>query len=56
MKLIQKLPRHESISGQICSECNCAISNHNVEVDTKKPNSMIKLHSCRICKSKDCAW
>lgn len=56
MKLIQKLPRHESITGQICSVCLHAVSNHNVEVDTKKLNRIVKLHNCRICKCRKCAW
>ena len=56
MKLVQKLPRDESNSGQICSVCFHAVSNHNVEIDTKKPKQSAKLHSCLVCKSRKCAW
>ena len=56
MKLIQKLPRHESNSGQICSVCLHAVSNHNILIDTKKPKQMAKLHSCLVCNCRKCAW
>ena len=55
-KLIQKMKRHESNSGQICSECGCAVSNHNIEIETTNPFIPTKLHSCNTCKSKRCAW
>lgn len=56
-KLIQKMKRYESNAGQICSVCFHAVSNHNIEVDTKKPSySMAKLHSCNTCGSKRCNW
>lgn len=54
--IIQKLPRHESNAGQICSTCNHAVSNHKVSIDTKKPKQMAKLHSCLVCKSRKCKW
>lgn len=54
--LIQKLPRHESNSGQVCSVCFHAVSNHNVSVDTRKSKQMAKLHSCNVCKSRKCKW
>lgn len=56
MILKQKLPRHESNSGQICSGCNHAVSNHFITIDTRKPKQMAKLHSCTKCKSRKCAW
>ena len=56
MKLIQKLPRHESNHGQICSGCGHAVSNHFVSIDTKKSKQMAKLHHCIKCKSRKCAW
>lgn len=56
MKLVQKFCRHESNSGQICSKCEHAVSNHNIEIDTQKPKQMAKLHSCNTCNSKDCDW
>ena len=56
MKLIQKLPRHEGNSGQVCSECLHAVSNHNVRIDTKDPKADVELHSCNVCNSKKCKW
>ena len=55
-KLLQKLPRHESNSGQICSGCEHAVSNHFVLVDMEKPKQIPKLHSCIKCNSKVCSW
>lgn len=56
MKLVQKLPRHKSNSGQICSTCLHAVSNHNIEIETSNPIIPAKLHSCNKCKSRKCAW
>lgn len=57
MKIIQKLPRHESNAYQICDGCGHAVSNHNISFNTNdKPDTMVKLHSCLICKSRKCKW
>lgn len=55
MKISQKLPRHESNSGQICGGCGHAVSNHYVIVDTEYPNNTM-LDKCTICKSRKCEW
>jgi hypothetical protein len=57
MKLVQKMKRHSSNSGQICSKCGCAVSSHNVQIDTNdNPFTQAKLHSCNTCNSKKCDW
>ena len=57
MKFKQRVGRHESNSGQICSVCFHAVSNHYVMIDTKsKSNKSLKLHSCTKCKCRKCAW
>lgn len=57
MKIKQKMRRHESNAGQICSVCFHAVSNHYVMIDTKdKPYTQTKLHSCTVCKCRRCDW
>ena len=57
MKITQKLPRNSNITGQICSVCFHAVSNHNIEVDTKDPSyTMTKLKNCLVCNCRKCAW
>lgn len=55
MKFKQRVGRHESNIGQICSVCLHAISNHYVMINTKdKPGTQAKLHSCTKCKCRKC--
>jgi len=55
MKILQKLPRHESNSGQICSICYHAVSNHEVMIDTEYEQD-VKLDHCLVCNCRKCEW
>ena len=52
-KITQKIKRSSEISGQICSECLHAISNHTITFDTKdKKYSKMR---CTKCKYRKCS-
>ena len=51
MKLKQQIPRCKETIGEVCSECNHAMSNHTLTIDTKdKSYSKTK---CNLCDCKD---
>ena len=51
MKLKQRIPRCEETKGEVCGECNHAMSNHTMTIDTKD-KSYSKLR-CNLCKCKN---
>lgn len=55
-KLIQKMKRNSVYDGEICANCLHAVSSHNIEIETRSPLRLARLHSCNTCGSKKCDW
>lgn len=51
MKVRQKIHRCKETVGKVCSDCNHAMSNHTVIIDTK--DETYSKITCNLCKCTD---